>query len=378
MFAFDMKPPKYRQLEKYLKNKILSGAFRPGTRVPSEHQLIREFGLSNTTVQKAITTLVHEGYLIRHQGKGTFVSPSVKDKLRKGVRKKTFCLVTDSGGLEKAVSTTLQCFKYFDAIRGVFEAVCDADCLLTMTSIPDEESAENEAMRIIESGGARGALVIGGDVHPEVLTILKREKFPFAVIGFSADEIRRDLPNVFVWDTYQGTYDLASYLLKTGYRRIGTLGYSPVPGRPSMKEKALMDALSAAEVPYREEYRLECGPSNFGAFVAVHGLVESGDLPEAILAGSDEMAFGAMSALMEKGLRIPEDIAVIGFGNVPEAALTSPALTTVREPRYEIGRAAFEKLLECSDKGVYDFEPVVLPVEKVIRQTCRVPSRNYL
>jgi LacI family transcriptional regulator len=77
-------------------------------------------------------------------------------------------------------------------------------------------------------------------------------------------------------------------------------------------------------------------------------------------------------------LRIPEDIGLIGFGDSPEASRTVPALTTVSEPRYEVGRAAFEKVLECYEKKMYTFEPVVFPMEIVLRETIRVLNREYL
>jgi DNA-binding LacI/PurR family transcriptional regulator len=378
MFTIDTKPPKYRQLEEYLKSKILTGAYKPGKRIPSEHQLIREFGLSNTTVQKAISTLVHEGLLIRHQGKGTFVAENVKEKLRQEHRQKEYSLVIDQAAFEEAISSSQNSFRYFDMIRGVSEAAADADCALKIEFLAREETPEATASRLLEKGSSLGAVLMGRGLEKALLDILKKKGFGFVVIGFATEDMKEELSNVFLWDTYQGVSDLTRYLLRAGYRRMGTLGYAGSGGKDSLREKALKEALSNAEVSWDEFHFLKCGPSSFDAFVAIHRLLEGGELPEVILAGSDEMAFGAMSALMEKGLRIPEDIGVVGFGDTPEAARTSPALTTLREPRYEVGRAAFEKLLECCEKNQYTFGDVVFPMELVARETCKAATREHL
>ena len=377
MFSIDSKPPKYRQLEEYLKKRILSGAYKPGTRVPSEHQLIREFGLSNTTVQKAISTLVHEGLLVRHQGKGTFVAERTREKLKETRGKKEFSLVIEQDAFADAISSSQNSFRCLDVLRGISEAAGESDCSVTIESLSPEETAQATAERILDKAPGLGAFIMAHHFENEVFAILRREKFPFAIIGFSTEETHDETPNSFLWDTYQGVRDLTRHLLKAGYRRIGTLGFSGTSGRPSLKEKALKDTLSEAEVSYNDYFCLRCGPSNFDAFVETHHLLEGGELPEVIIAGSDEMAFGAMSALMEKGLRIPEDIAIIGFGDTPESSRTTPALTTVREPRYEVGRAAFEKLLDSYEKKIYDFKPVIFPMEIVLRETCKVSSREY-
>jgi len=375
MFSIDAKPPKYRQLEDYLKKMIYSGTYKPGTRVPSEHQLIREFGLSNTTVQKAISSLVHEGLLVRHQGKGTFVAEGTKERLRETRRKKGFSLVIEQDAFADAISSSQNSFRYLDVLRGISEAAGELDCSIGIEFLIPEATAEATAERILDNAAGRGALLMAPGLENEALAVLRKEKFPFVIIGFSAEG--GPVPNSFLWDTRQGVRDLTRYLLKTGYRRIGTLGFSGTSGRESLKEETLRETLWEAEVPYNEYFCLRCGPSSFDAFVEIHRLFEGGELPEVIIAGSDEIAFGAMSALMEKGLRIPEDIAVIGFGDTPEAAKSVPPLTTVREPRYEVGRAAFEKLLDCCEKEIYNFEPVIFPTEMVLRETCKVSSREY-
>jgi GntR family transcriptional regulator of arabinose operon len=378
MFSIDAKPPKYRQLQEYLKQKILSGVYKPGTRVPSEHQLIREFGLSNTTVQKAISSLVYEGLLVRHQGKGTFVAEDVKEKVRETQKKNDVQFVIEHTALADAISSSQASFRYLDIIRGISEAAADSNCSLTIQVLSHEETAQATAGRILDAPGAIGALIVTCNADREIAEILKKEKVFFAVVDPSCDDTKRIPFNSFSWDAYQGVHDLTRYLLKTGYRRIGTLGLSGSAGRRSIKEKALREVLSESEVACNEYFFLKCGPSSFDAFVEMHRLLEGGELPEVIMAGSDEIAFGAMSALMEKGLRIPEDIAVVGFGDVPESSRSTPALTTVREPRYELGRAAFEKILDCHEKKLYDFEPVVFPMETVLRETCRTSSREYL
>jgi LacI family transcriptional regulator len=97
----------------------------------------------------------------------------------------------------------------------------------------------------------------------------------------------------------------------------------------------------------------------------------------AIFAGNDVIAFGCIRAMLEKGIRIPEDISIIGFDNVEMSQITSPPLTTIDQPKYETGKAAVEMLLSMMEKdGIREPEHRIIGVRLVERQSCRSISRS--
>jgi LacI family transcriptional regulator len=92
--------------------------------------------------------------------------------------------------------------------------------------------------------------------------------------------------------------------------------------------------------------------------------------PDAVFVASDAMAIAAMRAIGEAGLRIPEDIAVVGFDDIPPAATTKPPLTTVRQPIQRTGCVAAETLIDLIEHPDHQPRRIVLPTELVIRSSC--------
>jgi len=91
---------------------------------------------------------------------------------------------------------------------------------------------------------------------------------------------------------------------------------------------------------------------------------------DAVFAASDIMAIGAMRALRESSLRVPEDVAIVGFDDLPQSARTEPPLTTVRQPTYRLGSTTVDSLLDLIDYPDSSPRRIVLPTELVVRASC--------
>jgi LacI family transcriptional regulator len=92
--------------------------------------------------------------------------------------------------------------------------------------------------------------------------------------------------------------------------------------------------------------------------------------PDAVFVASDMMAIGAMRAMREAGLRVPEDVAVVGFDDLPQSARTEPPLTTVRQPTYRLGATTVDSLLDLIEYPDSSPRRIVLPTELVVRASC--------
>jgi DNA-binding LacI/PurR family transcriptional regulator len=103
-------------------------------------------------------------------------------------------------------------------------------------------------------------------------------------------------------------------------------------------------------------------------------LERAGPPPTAIFAFNDQMAIGALHALRTRGLRVPEDVAVVGFDGIALGAFTTPELTTIEQPRAEVGKRAVELVFELLDGSASSPAQVTLPVQLVVRESCGAPK----
>ena len=132
-----------------------------------------------------------------------------------------------------------------------------------------------------------------------------------------------------------------------------------------------MKALIERNVNIDETLTVEGDFTEGGGYHAMKQLLPA--KPDAIFAASDIMAIGAMRAAREAGLRIPDDIAFIGFDDLPIATLSDIKLTTVRQPVLQLGSKAVEVLLDMIENGINPPRHIILETELVIRQSCGYP-----
>jgi DNA-binding LacI/PurR family transcriptional regulator len=172
-------------------------------------------------------------------------------------------------------------------------------------------------------------------------------------------------------DDYEGAYQATAHLISVGCTRIAHLaGPLNVPLFRKRLE-GYMDALQAHNLPVDEQYIIACGIRIEDGVAATRKLLDISPLPDAIFAVCDSAAFGAMMIIKERGLRIPDDIALAGFTNEPVTALVEPSLTTVSQPTFDIGWASAQMLLDQLSKEPHTFVPQdkVLKTQLIIRNS---------
>ncbi len=175
----------------------------------------------------------------------------------------------------------------------------------------------------------------------------------------------------------QGAYSAVQHLAELGHTRIATI-CGPMDLACSQDRLAgYRAALADHGIPYAEE--LVVG----GDFLEQSGVEGGGRLldlakpPTAIFTVSDLMGFGVLRAAQTRGLRVPDDLSVVGFDDIDESALIMPGLTTVRQPLAEMGRVATRLLVERIEKPETAPQRIELPTELVIRgTTAPAPSPN--
>jgi alanine racemase len=257
---------------------------------------------------------------------------------------------------------------YAPFVRGV-GSICDELDLSLMVVSPHEGSLEKG----ITKAPADGFIVLGaGEKHPDVSPLYRR-RVPFVIVDGDAEKA----PSVNVEDE-KGAHEAASRLLARGHTEMLVMTF--LNPRSQLVEAPFHDIASRRQSGYMrafEEHGVAWGEapaeakqcSIEGGDERMKAAWSDGHRPTAVLCAADALAFGVLLAAEKRGVRVPEDLEVVGFDDVPEAALSRPALSTVRQPIREKGRIAARLLTEALDGGGSSPRSIVLPTEWVPRRT---------
>jgi LacI family transcriptional regulator len=234
---------------------------------------------------------------------------------------------------------------YFSLIAaGVSEAAEEAGLVTTMALTRRESAREVELVRALR-GQRPQVMVLAGSRETSEPTAPDLERELAAYVGLGGKPVflsqsTSPYPSI-DFDNRPAAAELATVVVGLGYSRILVLGGPP--GLITTRERlaGLREGARLAGAPIDDDRIVECDFSRDGGHAAVAGLSDARlEQTDLVFAISDVIAIGAMTALRERGVRIPEDVAVAGFDDVPAARDTVPALTTVRLPLVEAGRAA--------------------------------------
>lgn len=359
--------PFYIQVREDVRQQIESGALPSGHRLPFEPDLASKYGVSCVTVKHALRDLAEEGLLIRIKRKGTFVSPRVSASKRS---LKTFAFVIPD------IEDLFICEIY----RGVAAATRRAGYKVSILS--SDRDVEQEAVHIRDLGaqGEAGAIIYPnwGRANAKEVFELKRKKFPFVLVNRYFRDIQSDYVVV---DNSGGACEAVEHLIRLGHRRIGCIGWvecTAVEDRLAGYRLALGrhgipcdEALVRSILDEGRDKYIGIEPAS-GGYHEMKTLLAVKNRPTAVFAVSDRLAIGAIRAIAEAGLQVPDDVAVVGFDDARYASDLD--LTTVAQPAFQTGEKAAEILIErtgeSSKAAGGDYRQIVLPSKLMIRGSC--------
>jgi len=262
------------------------------------------------------------------------------------------------------VLTNLRTPIFAEFAHGVDEAVqkLGMDLLLYTTSADPER--ERARVKSLSSGLCDGLLIVLPRASESFLASLEASRVPVVLLNHRGAET--PLPSVGA-DNYHGARAATEHLLELGHRRIGFITGTAHSGQSAQRLRAYRDALAAAGVPFEAALVQPGNFSQASGLEAARALLALKDPPTAIFAANDEMAFGALDAVKDRGLRVPDDVSVLGFDDIPMASQVYPALTTVRHPFRDLAEAAV-RLLHGLIEGKGGLKTrLELPSELVVR-----------
>lgn len=176
------------------------------------------------------------------------------------------------------------------------------------------------------------------------------------------------VPHVSI-DNQAAAYKAVKHLISAGHRKIGMISCKNSYVSITQRENGYKKALADAGIIFNEAY-IKYGDYGFNSGLrAANQFLSMEERPTAIFAISDLMAIGALKAVREKGLSVPEDVAVAGFDNVSFSSMCNPTLTTISQPKYDMGCFAMELLLKRIKEGYKESKEVFLEYELIIRES---------
>ncbi len=255
-----------------------------------------------------------------------------------------------------------------EIVRGVDEELKRANYDLMLYTTHRHRGKESVYVNQIANGLTDGLLLIVPLVASAYLDALRQRNFPYVLID---QWDAADKSSVVDATNWQGAYDATRYLLESGHRRIafvtGLMELSSAVDRLEGYKAALADH----DVPYLDELVIEGDFWQSTAITAAKHLLSLSQRPTAIFAANDLSAYGVMEAIRDAGLRIPDDISVIGFDDIPQSSIVYPKLTTMHQPLAQMGRVAVKMLLEQIENPDRPARRVTLATHLVVRDSCR-------
>jgi LacI family transcriptional regulator len=271
---------------------------------------------------------------------------------------------------------------YDQVTRGAESLIRERDWALLITYLREEEcigvtlpEAEPVQSRLLALSGKVDGLLIGEGVVPAPVVAKLAERLP--VVVFVGDPTQHGV-DVVTADNWSGAHALVTHLVAHHGRR--RLFHIDCPGSaPDVQTRRLAMQAVIAEHPgtvltgtYTGQFTVHSGSAAAERLLA--DVAAGGELPDAIVCANDQMAIGVLRTLSERGVRVPEDVAVVGFDDIFSASLCDPPLTTVHQPMRGIGEQACERLIQRIDNPELRPRVDVLPTELVLRSSCGCPA----
>lgn len=333
---------------------------KPGQ--PTIIDVARESGVSYSTVSRALN-----GY--------TYVRPSTREKVLRAAEKLGYVPNQQArslaGGRSRLIGILVPALDNgyaSEIIRGIDEELVRSGYNLILYTTHRRLATETTYVASIINGAADGLLLIVPLVSTTYLTALQQRKFPYVLIDQTDTTEKSSVVTATNW---QGAYEATQYLIELGHRRIAFIGGLMELASAGERLEGYRAAMVDQHLPVLDELMVEGDFTEEGGYDAALKLLDLPQRPTAIFASNDLAALGAMEAVRQCGLRIPEDMSIVGFDDIPQASIVYPKLTTVRQPLDQIGRVAVKILLEHLENPKRSLRRVALATRLIVRDSCQ-------
>lgn len=348
--------PKYQQLKESLRKEMHKRKLKPGDRIPPEGTIAKEYRVSLGTVRRAMAELVSEGLIYKEQGRGTFVAEKKNEE-------KTFTiglLLTDIGN------------PFFSQLaRSIQEKALPLEYSVIYCNTNDQLSREAESIDMFIKRRTDGVILVPvlKDGEEKLIQKLRENDIPFVYLDRYLDKPTSDY---IIIDNLSGVRQAMEYLISLGHKRVGCIGAQPFTRvleqrvkayKKIVRENALATDASLVQISNLLDDK--------GGYDAASKLLSIKNRPTAIFATNDVIAIGVHRAAKNKGMRVPQDLSLVGFDDIEICPHLEVPLTTVSQPIEKMGEIAVKTLVEkIAKKDSETLQRVILKPKLVVRESC--------
>lgn len=324
-------------------------------------------GVSQSTVSRALNN-------------SSLVSQQTRDRIVKIAQELNYKVDKNASNLRKQKSNTLALLLFQDPttddslinpfflsmLGSITRASANAgfDLLVSFQNMQDDWHAEYE-----DSNKADGIILLGyGDYRSYRSKLARLEEQGTHFVRWGAPDSEQPGINIGC-DNYQGGVAATTHLIEHGFERIAFIGECGEQA-PEFKARyqGYLDALNTHHLLNEDTLQYDAFSTEASGHHAMQRVLAEAERPRAVVCASDLIAIGVLDAIRDAGLRVPQDIAVVGYDNIPVSGYTSPPLTTVRQNTTRAGELLVNTLISAINKQeVHDY---LMPAELVVRRSC--------
>lgn len=325
--------------------------------------IAKEAGVSVATVSRVLNHPEH-------------VAPKTREKIEKIIKEAEYTPNWFARGLNFNKTGTIGLMiphilnsVYMEIAKGVEDVAHQKDYIALMCNTERDEAKENRYLDQMIKRRVDGVIFICSSLEKDDFKALQEQNIPIVLIGEHKNGDGLHLVSI---DCRQAAERAVTHLLESGHKEIAMLYGTEPEVENEYKVEGYRKALEKGDIPFRGEYLRAVENTIEGGYLGAKKLAELEEPPRAIFASSDYIAFGAMDALKDKKLRIPEDVAIVGFDNVRMSNLVEPKLTTIEVPLHKMGvygaRLLFD-MIEGEEEGE-EARTILLQHKMKIRKSC--------
>ena len=251
--------------------------------------------------------------------------------------------------------------------RGVEDTASDAGYTVIFCNTDESVSEEQKYLHMLLEQRVDGILLVPTLSTSNSVSFIQAHNTPIVVLDRRVSGVKVDVVRC---DSEVGAYELTRLLLSLGHRQIGILsgpkGVSTAEDRVAGCDRALQEA----DIDYHGVQKYHGLFTQQSGYEMTLQALANSPKPTALFAANNFIAIGALKAMQDLGVRVPEDVALVGFDDLPPALITFPFLTVAAQPAYEMGRQATRILLDkISAEAADEFQEVILPADIVVRRS---------